>query len=351
MGAVLPDSDALDAACAPDALVAVDTGCRVVGVNEICRALFGLDGDGAVGADVRDLLALRAPDGTAFTGWHPSASLPTVRGTPQIELLASHSRGRVLQLVATVRYVRSGGHLVGATVALRDPASRRLTSGAAHAVATVAHEIRAPLTSVRGFTSLLLHHADEFDPDAREDLLRRIGADADRMGRLVGELLDVSRLEAGRLVLHRAAVDVAAVCRDAVAAAATVLDATDGAGSVPVVVGSVTATAWCDADKLRQIVVNLVENAHKYGAPPVEVAVDVDEDDVVVEVRDRGLLPPDDLPRLFSRFWQRSLPGRPSGTGLGLSIARGLAHAQEGSLDVRSDPTDGTVFALRVPRA
>jgi signal transduction histidine kinase len=348
---VLPDSDALDAACAPDALIAVDAACRVVGLNDVCAAMFGVDRSVAVGCDVRDVLGLREPDGSSLTGWHPSARLQAVRGTPQVELAGAHARGRVLQLVATVRYVRAGRALAGATLALRDPGARRMVTGAAQAVATVAHEVRAPLTSVRGFTSLLLQHGDAFDAAARDDLLQQIASDAERMSRLVGELLDVSRLEAGRLALHRGVVDVVEVCGESAVAAAAGLAGAETSGPVPAVLGPATATAWCDTDKLRQIVVNLVENALKYGVPPVEVVVGVVGDDVTVEVRDRGTVAPEDVPRMFSRYWHRSLPGRPSGTGLGLSIARGLAHAQSGSLDVRSDPSGGTVFTLRLPAA
>lgn len=333
----VPDSQALDDAMSPDALVSLDADRRVVGVNEQFARLVGIDPDEAVGADLADLIAPRDVDGIACRGWPASALLPSVRAMPQVALDLHHAGGRTIKATVTAAYIRDEERLLGAVLSIRDAGHSRLESAAAQVVATVSHEVRAPLTGVQGFASLLLHRGDDLHPRQRREMLEQILADAERMARLVGELLDVSRLEAGRVTFRPEPIDVAA----AVDAAVGTIDV-----SVEVAPG---VTVLADRDKLARILANLVENAARHGEAPIRVRATGGGGVTTVDVADTGCIPDEVQERIFSRYWHRDRPGNPAGTGLGLYIARGLAEGMDGSLTVTSGAGAGTTFRLTLP--
>lgn len=215
-------------------------------------------------------------------------------------------------------------------------------------IATVSHELRSPLTSIKGFTGLLISRWDGIDDDRKLELLEQIRLDADRVTRMITELLDISRLETGRLHLSPRPLDLAALAGsvvDKVALHETELDATV---SFPDGFPEVVA----DADKLEQVLTNLVENAAKYANPTgitIEGAVLADDAGVAVTVSDRGEgIPPEDLPRVFERFFRRE-EGRPTGTGLGLWITRGLVEAHGGTVEATSTVGEGSTFRVTLP--
>jgi signal transduction histidine kinase len=213
-------------------------------------------------------------------------------------------------------------------------------------VSTVSHELRSPLTSVKGYTSLLLNRWDRLADDQKKMMLEQVHHDADRVTRLITELLDISRLETGRLVLRREMVDLAALTKaivDKVGMEYSDLDVTVSfADDVPQV--------YADPDKLEQVITNLVENACKYASPEgIELSAALDADDVVVTVRDVGEgIPADALPKVFTKFFRRN-EGRPTGSGLGLWISRGLVEAHGGHLTASSVLGKGSTFRFTLP--
>jgi signal transduction histidine kinase len=227
-----------------------------------------------------------------------------------------------------------------------DPAASSAASQAMEVVATVSHELRSPLTSVKGYTSLLLHRWDRLSDEQKLFMLEQIHHDADRVTRLVTELLDISRLETGRLALRRERIDVAELTASVVDKLLFEYPDLDVRRSFP----GDFPTVLADPDKVEQILTNLVENAAKYASPKgLRIEGSVDGDKVAVRVADVGQgIPPDDVPRVFERFY-RSGQGKPSGTGLGLWISRGLAEAHGGSLTARSTLGEGSVFCLELP--
>ena len=215
-------------------------------------------------------------------------------------------------------------------------------------IATVSHELRSPLTSIKGFTNLLISRWDGIAEDRKLELLEQIRLDADRVTRMLTELLDISRLETGRLHLSPRPVDLADLARSVVGKVA--LHEADLDATVTFTEGVPEVVA--DADKLEQVLTNLVENAAKYGSPVglvVEGAVADDGEAVVVAVTDRGEgIPPEDLPRVFERFFRRE-EGRPTGTGLGLWITRGLVEAHGGTVEATSTVGEGSTFRVTLP--
>jgi two-component system OmpR family sensor kinase len=217
-------------------------------------------------------------------------------------------------------------------------------------LADASHELKTPLAAVGGMAELLREGADEGRPEQRRLAVMTIEREVDRMGRLVSDLLTLSRAEQ-RPPLGRDGVDLGELARDAVREARELapgrrIDArTDG--FVPV----------CgDRETLRRAVRNLVDNAvrHTSEAGHIEVAARADPQTAVLEVRDTGEgIPPEDVPHVFERFY-RADPSRArtsGGSGLGLAIVRSVVEWHGGSVDLASEPGRGTTVTIRLPIA
>jgi PAS domain S-box-containing protein len=336
----------------PDAVLEVDAGCVVRATNLAASELTGYRADELLGRSLGEALQPRAPDGRSLVagGWHPSTRLRSVVRIPEQEIRLRAASGREVRALVTGRYERDeDGALTGAVLVLRDAARRRL--GAAdgiEVISTVSHELRSPLTSVKGYTSLLLNRWDRLGEDQKRMMLEQVHHDADRVTRLVTELLDISRLESGRLVLRRQMVDLVALVNavlEKVRMMETTLSAdVDFPDNFPHV--------YADPDKIEQVLTNLVENAAKYADPrSMRVHGEVGGGEVTVAVADKGEgIPDSDLPRVFTKFFRRA-ETRPTGSGLGLWISRGLVEAHGGRLVVESEVGRGSVFRFTLPVA
>jgi signal transduction histidine kinase len=225
---------------------------------------------------------------------------------------------------------------------------RRTGDAGIEIVSTVSHELRSPLTSVKGYTSLLLNRWDRLADDQKKMMLEQVHHDADRVTRLITELLDISRLETGRLVLRRQMVDLAALTKGIVDKVGMEYDGLD----VTVSFSDDVPEVYADPDKLEQVITNLVENACKYASPAgiqLTARLDGTADAVEISVADVGEgIPSDALPKVFTKFFRHS-EGRPTGSGLGLWISRGLVEAHGGQLTASSIPGQGSTFRFTLP--
>lgn len=314
----------------PDAIVVLDASHRIVRWNAAASAVLSLD-DRHRGQVFVDVVDLRDVSGRSLAP-HELVS----DGAPA-EWTLRRPDGAARTVSARVGDGPDGGAVV---------AARPVDGGSGMAViSTVAHELRSPLTSVKGYVSLLRNRWDRLDDDRKLEMLEMVEADADRVTRLIGELLDISRLETGRLVLRRENVDLAALATKVVAAVARSypdLSCSIDLAELPAV--------YADPDKLEQVLTNLVENGAKYG-DPVGMAITGDAvgDEVRVSVTDRGAgIPAEDLDRVFTKFFRRD-HGRPNGTGLGLWISRGLIDAHDGALSATSEVGAGATFTFVLP--
>lgn len=323
----------IDADLIPDVVVVVDGQGRLSHVNAAGTAALG-DVTGLHGLEVVEALGIRDAHGGSIT-----LSTVTAAGTRPIECMFRTRSADDITLSVT-----AASHADGTVVLVGRPTSEH--SGIA-IVSTVSHELRSPLTSVKGYVSLLLSRWDRLDDDSKREMLVQVNIDADRVTRLVGELLDISRLEAGRLVLRRQLVDVGELAESVVEKVRIGhpdLDCRveiDGVDDV-----------YADPDKITQVLTNLIENGAKYGRPEgmaVTASIDDSERTVVVAVSDRGEgIPSDELPKLFTKFFRRD-HGRPDGTGLGLWISRGLVEAHGGRLTAESVLGEGSTFTFTLP--
>ena len=374
----------------PDGVVVADEAGRIIVFNRVAARLTGLDPTEVTGKFVFDVLPLRDSEGRDWWVYaDPYHGLPTRTRHPERSLYLADGT----EILVSVGYVRgprgarppqggsggmgpprSGGGLGGVVppglalrrlvISLRGAQQReRLERSRAELVSTVAHELRSPLTSVKGFTATLLNKWGRFTDDQKRVMLETVNADADRVTRLITELLDVSRIESGRMEVHRQLVDVPDRARKIIAGRVVAGDAEDRF-RLEVLDG--LPETWLDADKIDQILGNLVENAVRHGAGIVTIVVeparlegeDGSGDDpaaVAVSVRDQGEgIAPDVAPRVFRQFW-RGKPrgsrrgGHGGGTGLGLYIVKGLVEAHGGTICVRPAPGGGAEFRFTVP--
>jgi signal transduction histidine kinase len=207
-------------------------------------------------------------------------------------------------------------------------------------VSAVSHELRAPLTSVKGYTAILINRWDSLADDQKRMMLEQVSHDAARVTRLITELLDISRLESGRLVLRRELVDLPALTASVVAKVRLQYSTLQARTVFPAAFPKV----YADPDKLEQVLTNLVENACKYGSPE-----GLRIEGVAGDRADHGPgIPPADLPRVFTKFF-RGDAGRPTGSGLGLWISRGLVRSHGGELVAESNQGTGTTFRFTLP--
>jgi PAS domain S-box-containing protein len=334
----------------PDAVLCVDASLHITEANQAATELTGYPEAELVGQSC-GMLVPRAKDGRPLLegGWHPSALLRSVRQVPEQEITLLRADGGPTPVYVVGRYQRdAGGALTGAVLTLRSAGARRhQTATGIEIVSTVSHELRSPLTSVKGYTSLLLNRWDRLRDDQKRMMLEQVNHDADRVTRLITELLDISRLEAGRLVLRREMVDLPELSRSVVEKVRMEYPDLECEIDFP----DSFPTVYADPDKVVQVLTNLVENACKYASPVgLSVAGTVDDANVCLAVRDQGEgFPERDLARVFTKFFRRA-ETKPNGTGLGLWISRGLVDAHGGRLEVSSIPGKGSTFRFTLPR-
>ena len=322
---------ALDLDWLPDHVLVLDEGLALIALNSAALEVLGPDAIAFVGEPVGVAFEVRSGGGAPAL----RDDVPAPDG--QVDLVFRRADGTDVPVTATILTTN------GTTVLALRPAGER--SGIA-IISTVSHELRSPLTSVKGYTSLMLSRWDRLRDEQKRTMLEQVHHDADRVTRLVTELLDISRLETGRLVLRRQMVDLPKL-------AASVVEKVGMA--IPELDCSVTFDAdvphvYADPDKVEQVLTNLVENAAKYGSPKaMRVTGELVEQAVAVSVRDTGEgIPADDLPRVFTKFFRRD-HGRPTGTGLGLWISQGLVEAHGGHLTASSVLGEGSTFTFTLP--
>jgi signal transduction histidine kinase len=327
----------------PDAVMGITEDGVVTVVNDRCRVVLGLGRD-AIGRPAEAVLDVRDDAGLRLR--LPPARSPVA--TRQAERLV-----RVREPSGRARPIAITGRWAGDTwVMSARNAGRREVLERVHGdvVATVSHEIRSPLASVKGFARTLIGRWDRFSDEQKLTMLRTIDADADRVTRLLTDLLEVSRIDAGRVRLARAPGDLGALAEAVVDKARHRYLDVDR--PLTVVVDPETPSVPLDADRIEQVLTNLVDNAIGHGeVGPVLVEVRPDRQGARVTVTDTGPgIPPEMYDQLFRKFG-RGRSDRRSGTGLGLYIGRGLTEAHGGRLWHEPAPDHGASFHMWLPPA
>jgi two-component system OmpR family sensor kinase len=223
-------------------------------------------------------------------------------------------------------------------------------------VADASHELRTPLTSLEGLSEMLLIGADRGDTKVVQRTVRSMHGELRRLGRLVADLLTLSRLDSTTPTITLKAVDPCALLAGLVEQMTPVAEAKGVHLSMRCDASAQAAVLRADPDRLKQVLLNLLDNALRYtpveGEVRVWAAADVSGAWLQIGVQDTGQgIAPEDLPHVFDRFYRGDLSrARATGnTGLGLSIARAIVHSHGGSISVQSTPGEGAFFNIVLP--
>ncbi|MEV0264088.1 ATP-binding protein [Streptomyces sp. NPDC050617] len=338
----------------PDGLVVADETGKVTCFNAAAARITELPPAEAIGRPLESALPLEDLEGRRWWALtDPYGGLAIRAGQPERNLLLPGGR----EVLVSARYVRDRptGPVRRLVVQLRGTEARRRTERShAELIATVAHELRSPLTSVKGFTATLLAKWERFTDDQKRLMLETVDADANRVTRLIAELLDISRIDSGRLEVRKQPVDIAAAVRRHVQAHTTAGQRTD---RFLIRVREPLPALWADPDKIDQVLGNLLENAVRHGEGTVTIEVSpvvarahpgapvVERTAVTVSDEGPGI-PDESVGRVFTRFWRGSKRG---GTGLGLYIVKGIVEAHGGSITVGRARGGGAEFRFTLP--
>nr|HET6903363.1 HAMP domain-containing sensor histidine kinase [Ktedonobacteraceae bacterium] len=266
---------------------------------------------------------------------------PLMEGNDEVSKLATSLNAMTEQIEQATRTERNA-----------EQRFRRLFSDASH-------QLRTPLTSLRGFTEILLRGAKD-DPETSQRILKLMKNEAERMTRLVNDLLMLTRLD-DSTELETELIDLVDVAIEGVEHARVL--ATDGREVTIYFATQERLGVRANGDRLKQVIHILCDNAIKYGRPApdgwIRLRLDQQNGHAVVQVIDNGKgVHPDDLPKVFDRFYRgEHMPiydpsaALPPGTGLGLSIAQAIVYAHQGQITVTSSPDVETIFTVRLPCA
>lgn len=323
-----------------DGVVIAGPDGRVIAINSVAaRSLAVVD---AVGRPLEEVLALQDTEGHDWCSTNrPYEGLATRTAVPEQSWLLPD--GTEVLVVARLHRPALDQPVQQVAVSIRSGRGRaRLDRERSDLVATVAHELRSPLTGVKGFVQALLARWDKLNDEQKKLMLATVSADSDRLSRLIAELLDVARIDTGRLQMHPRPVDPVVLVRrvvDSVAAGTSrpiVLEVADGTPEVTV-----------DPDKFVQVVTNLVENAVRHGAGAVRLALGPAPGALWLVVEDDGDgIAPELRRRVFTKFWKA---GGSGGSGLGLYLVHGLVEAHGGSVTIGDADGGGARLTVTFP--
>jgi two-component system, OmpR family, sensor histidine kinase KdpD len=213
---------------------------------------------------------------------------------------------------------------------------------------SISHDLRTPLSSVTGVLTSLRDEGAHLSGQARRELLDTACGEAERLNRFVGNLLDMTRIEAGAVRLNLEPCDV----QDLVGCALAVLEPRIGNREVSFRMLPVMPLVPMDLVLMTQVLVNLLENSLKYSptATPIEIVASTDANRLVIEIADHGPgVPEKDLLRVFDKFYRIPVPEGAGGTGLGLSICKGIVEAHSGTIRAENRPGGGFMIVIHLP--
>jgi PAS domain S-box-containing protein len=319
-----------------DGIVAVGRDDRIVLWNRMAEQITGVPASEALGRLVPEVLQRElAADGAEPPG---ERHVAIRRGSTEVWLALTEAV-----------MLDAGGAVAGRIFAFRDVSSERVVEQMkSDFVSTVSHELRTPLTSIYGFAETLLRSDVDFSDAERATFLRYIASESEHLIRIVDDLLNVARLEAGTLGVSLEPVDVGEAAREATAAA----EANGRRFAVDVEPGGLVVRA--DREKLTQVLANLLDNAVKYSPEGGTITLTARRraDAAEIAVADEGVgIPRSDQQRIFSKFFRTDRGGAAAGTGLGLFLVRGLVAAMGGRIWVESEEGRGSRFTFDLPLA
>ncbi len=338
-----------------DGVLLTDPNGRVTAMNRAMEALSGWTELEARGRASGDVLRISDEQGAPIPPGERPLARVIATGRPAgdqgfgVNLMSRHGQ-RVPVAVSSAPILDPRGRVMGAVDVVRDVSQEREIDEVKSAlISTVSHELRTPLTLIHGFAELLALR-DNMTPKRQRSAAAEILDASRRLGRLIDDLLSVSRMESGRLVIDPRPIDLACMVDRVLSPFRTMASCHALRAEVPATLPLV----WGDPDKVEQVLTNLVGNAIKYSPAGGEVLVSVEHDAefLQVSVRDQGIgMSPREMSQLFEKFYRvdRDEVRRAGGTGLGLYITKRLVEMHGGRIRAESWLGAGSRFSFTLP--
>lgn len=341
LAAIVADSE--------DAIFSKTLDGIVVSWNASAQRLFGYSAAEAIG---QSILTLIVPGDRQSEETTLLEKISQGESVQQFETVRRRKNKTLIHVALTISPVKDcQGQMIGISTIARDISDRHQIERMKNEfISIVSHEIRTPLTSIRGAIGLLASGMYHNKPERVQRMLEIALTDSDRLVRLVNDILDLERLESGRLELVKERCDAAEAIGQAVEGLQALADKAGVRFSLP----PRTATVWASPDALQQILTNLLSNAIKFSPPQsiITLTVQPQWQGVLFAVRDAGRgIPPDKVEMIFNPFQQvdASDSRQKGGTGLGLTICQRIVHQHGGRIWVESTLGEGSTFYFTLP--
>lgn len=343
---------------AGDAIISTDTEDRILTWNRGAQVIFGYGKEEAIGQG----LALLLPPGRLK---EPEEIRNKVRITGvvrNLEVPRKRKDDTIIQVALAVSPIHdTTGNVIGFLYLAKDITEkkryerrlRELDKMKSDFVSNVSHELRTPLTAIKGSVDNMLDGLTGQLNEKQIRYLARIKSNTDRLARLINNLLDLSRIEAGGIDLKPAYLNVVPLAKEVVEILRTV--AMEKLISLELAPAGDGVTAWADRDKVAQVLMNLIGNAVKFTPPHGQVIVAIDKNGAEwaqISVADTGPgIPPEEANRIFDKFYQIAQGGKQKarGTGLGLAISKALVEMHGGKIWMESEVGRGSTFSFTLP--
>lgn len=346
-----------------DGVLAISKDGNIELINPSAQQIIGWDQGDALGLNWKSVLKLVTSDGKDVEDLENPIAQSLSKNQPthndKLFLLTSSEKRILVSIVSSPVGTDGEGIIVVFRDITKEKAEEREQ---AEFISTASHEMRTPVASIEGYLGLALNPATAHIDEKARDFITKAHESAQHLGRLFQDLLDISKVEDGRMKNNPKVINVNEFLKDIFDGLATKASEKQlNYIFMPDIVGESKEKslqpifyANIDPDHFREVVSNLIENAIKY-TPSGEVVVNVTGDDkqISVSVKDSGIgIPAEDIPHLFQKFYRvdNSDTREIGGTGLGLYLSRRLAEAMSGNLRVESKYKEGSTFYLEIPR-
>ena len=346
-----------------DGVLAISKDGNIELINPSAQQIIGWDQGDALGLNWKSVLKLVTSDGKDVEDLENPIAQSLSKNQPthndKLFLLTSSEKRILVSIVSSPVGTDGEGIIVVFRDITKEKAEEREQ---AEFISTASHEMRTPVASIEGYLGLALNPATAHIDEKARDFITKAHESAQHLGRLFQDLLDISKVEDGRMKNNPKIINVNEFLKDIFDGLATkadekqlnyifmpdIIDEGKEKSLQPIFYANI------DPDHFREVVSNLIENAIKY-TPSGEVAVNITGDDkqISVSVKDSGIgIPAEDIPHLFQKFYRvdNSDTREIGGTGLGLYLSRRLAEAMSGNLRVESKYKEGSTFYLEIPR-
>ena len=346
-----------------DGVLAISKDGNIELINPSAQQIIGWDQGDALGLNWKSVLKLVTSDGKDVEDLENPIAQSLSKNQPthndKLFLLTSSEKRILVSIVSSPVGTEGEGIIVVFRDITKEKAEEREQ---AEFISTASHEMRTPVASIEGYLGLALNPATAHIDEKARDFITKAHESAQHLGRLFQDLLDISKVEDGRMKNNPKVINVNEFLKDIFDGLATkadekqlnyifmpdIIDEGKEKSLQPIFYANI------DPDHFREVVSNLIENAIKY-TPSGEVVVNITGDDkqISVSVKDSGIgIPAEDIPHLFQKFYRvdNSDTREIGGTGLGLYLSRRLAEAMSGNLRVESKYKEGSTFYLEIPR-